>query len=263
MTWDEKALRLALAPRPPRRVTKDTPYPIYIRYIGTDAIAALGISTDGNFIFYSGATLGTVTMDADTNLGSGGIIDVSQAKWNTYGEVAAQINTSDNWRAWLKDCLEGDATTVGMTENHTYTADDSLLLQSPAGFPCIPDTSLVKSLTICICVDSDMTNVLDGNNDPVDNDSKNQAINKCVDAQAVIPSSTGSGFIYLYDGQDATATCWQYKSSSVSAVQTLDPPSAVQSSVGNKLIVRNHMGSSSGDNGWLQVMPESETGYQV
>lgn len=117
-----------------RNVTTDGSIALRIQWRGgAIGSATVAIETDGNLTFLNAAGTADVTVVAST-----GVIDVSAAPYDTYGEVAATINQSTNWRCILVDVLPSwssdnkltavSATAVGLTnpEGHAFaynTAD--------------------------------------------------------------------------------------------------------------------------------------------
>lgn len=108
---------------------------VVVKYIGR-GLGELAVSTNGDVYFYR-STLGTsVTLDTAVSGGGSGFIDVSNAAYDTVGEVVDRINTFANWRAMIVDALRSDssndtfqarvrtATGVQSTGAHVFTDTD-------------------------------------------------------------------------------------------------------------------------------------------
>lgn len=77
-----------------------------VRYIGSEASATVEVAAATGDITFKHGDLGSEAADTTIKIGSGdGIIDVSNAAGNTFGEVAAHINASANWECCLVDVL--------------------------------------------------------------------------------------------------------------------------------------------------------------
>lgn len=91
-----------------------------VRYIGTGTSGLVAVDAATGDLTFTDGTLGaeaaTSTFECPVSGGLGGIIDVSDAACNTFGEVADIINASSNWRAVLLDVRRSDSsdTTSGV-----------------------------------------------------------------------------------------------------------------------------------------------------
>ena len=112
---------------------------LYVVFIGTgtaNAASHIAVATNGDITFYRGATAAAITVD--TSIGTSGVIDVSVAATNTFGEVADLINASLRWRCHLGAVLR--ATTI----------DDGLAtLTRTAGTFTIPDDGRTGWRLVC------------------------------------------------------------------------------------------------------------------
>lgn len=256
MTSDRKALREALAARAPRRFTDNADVPIFLRYIGTQAQPAYSVVFQGATIrrrlqFYHGAAIASVTFDP--TIGSGGIIRLSAAAYDTFGELVDIINASTNWRAMLHDARRANGSEVLLL--HTYTAADTGLKQE-IGTPLNRDTGAAKAIVATISaantpVSPGMTGFLKTvagvANVPVDVDAAVGAINKLYEADALV-KYTGPATVNVYDGGDATVAALTFIPTSTSAATQLRPNlKPWQSSRGKKLIVEIVTSALSGD----------------
>lgn len=111
----EEALRNALTLSRPVPDDRDIPIVIQYRAINDNAanrFAMIRVSSVGDIVFYRGSTAATVTLDTNISGGATGYIDVSNAAYNTFGEVADYINSltaTAGYRAMLLDCLRSDS----------------------------------------------------------------------------------------------------------------------------------------------------------
>lgn len=91
----------------------DTDPILLIKYVGTSASGKIAVETDGNLTFTSGAEgaeAADTTLECPVSGALGGIIDVSDAACDTFGEVLNIINDPDSdWRAVLVGALASDS----------------------------------------------------------------------------------------------------------------------------------------------------------
>lgn len=121
-TFDGAMFDLLQTPPVPIYVSADDTRPAFVvkcinPSAGADTVAVAVTTSDISFV-YNGV--------ADTELGT---IDVSNASYNTLGEVVAFINTSTNWRAFIKaglaaDSVDGKLVTMSATAADTTTGLD-------------------------------------------------------------------------------------------------------------------------------------------
>lgn len=99
-----------LFPKQPatRLVTDDTDIGLKVKYVGSEPSATVTVSDAGDITFKHGE-LSSEAVDDTIKIGSNdGVIDVSNAAGNTFGEVVDHINSSPNWRAFIVDALRED-----------------------------------------------------------------------------------------------------------------------------------------------------------
>lgn len=127
----------------------DTESIILIRYVGTAATSALVASeTDGNLTFTVDGSAVT-EFECPVSGGLGGVIDVSDAACNTWGEVVDVINASTSWRAVLTSGLASDSSNnvslavaaatakkpgIAIFRDDTNTSAGQAILLQPSGY---------------------------------------------------------------------------------------------------------------------------------
>ena len=105
-TFLEEALRNATTKS--AVVSDNTPIALVVKYVGS-GMGQIAVSSNGDVYFYR-TTLGTtVTLDTAVSGAGSGFIDVSNASYNTMGEVVDYINTTTNWRSMILDSLRSDS----------------------------------------------------------------------------------------------------------------------------------------------------------
>lgn len=141
------------APIESRSLTDDQPIPIVIRYrplnnSATNGIALVGVSTNGDIMFFRGSTAASATLDGNISGGASGRIDVSAAGFDTWGEVVDRINSrtaASGWEAFLLDALRSDSSNdAAGTRTRTTTGVQS----TGANLLADSDVSVVENLTL-------------------------------------------------------------------------------------------------------------------
>jgi len=107
MNSDRIAIVNALAIQKAQYATDQISPAMVIRYIGPNASGKITVAADGNLEFVTGA-VGAEAADTDV-VAATGIIDVSGATMNTFGEVVDIINASGTWQALLIGALRTDS----------------------------------------------------------------------------------------------------------------------------------------------------------
>jgi hypothetical protein len=123
----------------------DTSVAMVIRYIGAAAGGGeVVVAADGN-IELTVATVADTTTECPVAAPLGGIIDVSDASCNTFGEVIDAINYSDNWRAYLVGAMRSET-----VDANTFLAVAITAADAKVGYPVYFDTNtnLTDSLTM-------------------------------------------------------------------------------------------------------------------
>jgi len=77
-----------------------------VRYIGDEESASVTVAADGNLTFQHGDKDSEAV---DNTVGVSGVLDVSNAAYDTFGEVVDAINASPNWEAYLVEALRADS----------------------------------------------------------------------------------------------------------------------------------------------------------
>jgi len=120
-------------------VTDDGDVALVVRYVGDEDSATITVAADGNITFKHGDAASEAN---DTSIGgdadSGATIDVSETTEDTLGEVADLINSSPNWKCYIKDALRTDS------------ANDTLLAMAEATISPNEDKSLYKDTTVAL-----------------------------------------------------------------------------------------------------------------
>jgi len=145
--WSDLALAKELGYRKPRYVIDDTDIGLIVKYIGSQASGTVTVTvTTGDITFKHGVLASEVV---DPTIDSGGdddgVIDVSDANANTFGEVVDLINASPNWEAFLVDALRADASTPGQLL--TKSATQAKLAY---GIKLFKDTSACLNLSVLL-----------------------------------------------------------------------------------------------------------------
>lgn len=137
------ALELA---RGTRTVLDDGDVGLVIQYIGAEQTA--GVASKGNIEVTAAGDLllqhdqsGALAPDTSIKLptgGTDGMIDVSDAAANTFGQVADHLNASPNWRCFIADALRADS------------SDDALLLLAATDVAVNETITLKKDTTAAL-----------------------------------------------------------------------------------------------------------------
>lgn len=116
---------------------------LLVKYVGTSASGLVAVSAIGDLTFTSGAE-GSEAADASFECpvsgALGGVIDVSDAACDTFGEVVDTINGSctgclQNWRAVIVDGMRSESSndTLATISATAATAEDGLALLGDSG----------------------------------------------------------------------------------------------------------------------------------
>jgi hypothetical protein len=124
-----------------RIVSDDTDIGLRVKYVGSEASATVTVASDGNLTFKHGDA-GSEAVD-DT-VGASGVLDVSDTAYDTFGEVVDEINSSDNWEAYLVDVLRADSS------NDTLLAMSEATISPNVEKDLVKDTSAALNLAIRI-----------------------------------------------------------------------------------------------------------------
>ena len=125
-----------------RTLTDDTDEVLIIRYIGAAVDGAVTVAVadaTGDISF-------VVDGAADTTVATTGTIDVSDAAYNTFGEVVDAINASPNWKAYIKDGLRSETSTDALL---TFAAANA----KTADIVCYGDTSVKLSMDCALTLE--------------------------------------------------------------------------------------------------------------
>jgi len=133
----EKTMNAILNPKQPvvKHFVDDADTGLTVRYIGPEASATVTVAANGDLTFKHGDA-GSEAVD-DT-VGASGVIDVSDAAYNTFAKVVDNINGSPNWEAYIVDALRSD------------TSTDTLLAMSEATIAPKTDLALKKDTSVAL-----------------------------------------------------------------------------------------------------------------
>lgn len=143
-----------------KMIVDDQDVGLKIVYIGDQASASVEVSSAGDLTFKHGAA-GSLAVDPTIDSGGDddGVIDVSDANANTFGEVVDLINASPNWRAYLVDVLRADSSnaSTGSLLEQTAIVLAPYKASSPMGVTTqqatlYKDTSKVLNMSIRVGV---------------------------------------------------------------------------------------------------------------
>lgn len=138
-----------LNPKQPFAVlnTDDVDTGLKVRYVGAQASASVEVSSAGDITFKHGP-VGTLVVDTSIDSGGNdpGVIDVSDANANTYGEVVDLINASANWEAYLVGALRADDANASTGSLLEKTAEVLVPKQTEASL--YKDTSKVLNIAV-------------------------------------------------------------------------------------------------------------------
>ena len=118
-----------------------------VKYVGA-GLGEISVSTNGDVYFFRTTSGTSVTLDTAVSGAGSGFIDVSNASYNTVGEVVDRINTFTNWRAMILDSLRSDSS------NDTFLARTrSAVGVQSTGAHVFTDTDIAaaEQLTYTIC----------------------------------------------------------------------------------------------------------------
>jgi hypothetical protein len=142
--------------------TMDLDIPILLRYVGTGSAPAGGTVTAvaATSITLKTGAVGASTADATTECpvsgALGGVIDLTHASCNTWGEVCDAINLpNSNWRCVIMDALRTDASATNLAKSETSATD-------PAGVPIYTDSSVAFTATMALTPERTMAAFLTG-----------------------------------------------------------------------------------------------------
>lgn len=113
-----------------------------VKYVGSEKSATVTVSAAGDLTFKHGA-LGAEAVDS--TVGAAGVIDVSAAAYNTFGEVVDNINGSANWEAYLVGALRADSSDAS-TGSLLVRSETTILPKTDLAL--YKDTSKVLELAI-------------------------------------------------------------------------------------------------------------------
>lgn len=132
----------------PFGLVDDVAIGLLVRYVGAQASGTVEVAADGNITLKHGP-VGSEVVDTTVGLPTlNGVIDVSDASADTYGEVADHINASANW-----DCVIVDSI-------RSRSINDALLIKTatqarvPEGVPLLLDTDTAKETPRLIAPDA-------------------------------------------------------------------------------------------------------------
>ena len=119
-----------------------------VRYIGEQVSSTITVSSDGDITFKHGAS-GAEVVDATIDSGGDdeGVIDVSDANADTFGEVVDLINASVNWEAYLVGTLRSDD--ANASTGSLLVRSESTLLPN-VDLKLFKDTSKVLNISLRI-----------------------------------------------------------------------------------------------------------------
>lgn len=112
---------------------------LIVRYVGSSASATVTVAADGNLTFKHGAAGAEAV---DSTVGASGVIDVSDAAYNTFAKVVDNINGSANWEAYLADALRADSS------NDTLLAMSETTIAPGVDLPLYKDTSAALNIAV-------------------------------------------------------------------------------------------------------------------
>ena len=146
MNADRIMIVSALAIQKPLYAVDDTDIGLVVKYVGSEDSATVTVAS-GDITFQHG-DLASEAVDATIDSGTDdeGVIDVSDANANTFGEVVGLINASPNWEAKVVDALNAELTTTAslLARGETTIVPNQVL-------PLYKDTSdgldLVKNIS--------------------------------------------------------------------------------------------------------------------
>lgn len=117
---------------------------LIIEYIGAQASATVEVSAIGDITLKHGAS-GAEAVDATVGAPTlNGVLDVSDAAADTFGEVVDNINNSANWRAYLVDVLRSD------NANDTLATKSATQAKVAGGVTVLKDTAVALNLSVAL-----------------------------------------------------------------------------------------------------------------
>lgn len=174
---------------------------LLVRYVGAQESGTVEVAADGNITLKHGA-FGAEVVDTTVGIPTlNGVIDVSDAGADTYGEVADHINASANW-----DCVIVDSI-------RSRSIDDALLLKTatqarvPEGVQLLQDTSTALETARLIAPDAFRKDIrvyekdysfLKGGDGGVDPDYAFQGFRAALVRARGIATYTGAGSFRVY-----------------------------------------------------------------
>lgn len=128
-------------------VYDDVDVALKVRYVGSQASASITVSAAGDITFKHGA-VGALVVDPTIDSGGDdpGVIDVSDASANTYGEVVDLINASANWEAYLVGGLRAD--NANASTGSLLARTETTLVPKATEVDLYQDTSKVLNMSI-------------------------------------------------------------------------------------------------------------------
>ena len=125
----------------------------FIRYVGTNDLAAVAVAAAGDFTFTADDVDGLTTASTPTlpTSGTAGTIDVSNAEGDTWGELYDGVNLQSEWEMVLSDVLPGQSTNntaATLTAANSQTGSGAGLngVQSSQGVAILLDMDLTDTL---------------------------------------------------------------------------------------------------------------------
>jgi hypothetical protein len=234
-------------------VADDTDAVLKVRYVGSQASASVEVSAAGDITFKHGAA-GALAVDPTIDSGGNdaGVIDVSDANANTYGEVIDLINASPNWEAYLVGGLRADnanASTGSILEAVAVTMTPNV-----TEVTLVQDTSKVLNMNIRVGKRSNVTG------------SEEKAAAEIYGINSLNTFSSGTSKIQVYEIDEVAKTetkIYEVAGGATTVAQALSfvtngRGSLASSKVGNHLIVR--MIGSAACTGTLAVIGATATG---
>ncbi len=147
-----------LFPKQPfaKLVADDGDVALKVRYVGSQASASVTVSSSGDITFKHGA-VGALVVDPTINSGGDdpGVIDVSDATANTFGEVVDLINASANWEAYLVGALRSDNSNA--SAGSLLARTETTLTPKSTEVDLYNDTSKVLNLSVRVGVRTTVT----------------------------------------------------------------------------------------------------------
>ena len=142
--WTQEVVNTT--PFRPKRYTEDTAPMIVIRAKpgAPEAYYSLTVATT-NITFKKGADAGSAAVDA--NVGAAGVIDLTAAAYNTYGELSNYLNSLDDYEAYLDGARPEDNTYATAVR---IMAQAEIAIKNAAGVALLSDTSADLFMSLAV-----------------------------------------------------------------------------------------------------------------